>query len=432
MPASSARPSPPASLTLPLWALTKFELLGGMRAAAFRFLAFLAFILGCSVGSAPGKGAALSAYATGEAAWQYLGLFAVIWMSLAAARETFLRTDILIFSKPQPTERLVLSRFAGYYFQIVVILAAMFLGAMAGRAIAGGLAGFAAYGVQYVRVAAILYFASCASYCLALLANTPIAGALIALYWIVTIAGKSFLSKAFFPAYTQNLYAYLFLGTALLGLALIAYRRKRRGSTPPALWARIGTAGAFLLTAGAFQSNLLTMHDPPAREQQVLNRITEQNLTLGERVPGFTYPDQNGRPTSPSDFPNKILLIALFQPQDREAALLIAQLSEFQKKYGKAGVQPIAVCLSEDNGAATTFALGEAVGFPIVNDWGTHNASKPAELSPMATAFLADVLPKVVVTDRRHRATASLSGLSAYDGPELEVAVKKRLDEEPE
>jgi len=126
MAASSARPESAPSLSMPLWALTKFEVLGGLRATAFRFIALLAFLLGLSTGSAPGKGAALSAYATGESAWQYLGFFTVIWMSLAAARESHLRTDILIFSKPQPTERLVFSRFAGYYFHILLILARQF------------------------------------------------------------------------------------------------------------------------------------------------------------------------------------------------------------------------------------------------------------------------------------------------------------------
>src|SRR5690349_543114 len=92
--------------SVPLLALTRMELRIGWRSAVFRLAVLVAFAVGIAEGNAPGQGTAISAYGTAEAAWQYLGFVTIVWMSLAAVRETTLRTDILIFSKPQPGERL--------------------------------------------------------------------------------------------------------------------------------------------------------------------------------------------------------------------------------------------------------------------------------------------------------------------------------------
>ena len=63
-----------------------------------------------------------------------------------------------------------------------------------------------------------------------------------------------------------------------------------------------------------------------------------------------------------------------------------AQMQAMYEKYGKRGVQPVAVCLSQDLGAAATFARGERLDYPVVTDWGTHNSDNVQEMSPVATA----------------------------------------------
>ena len=108
-------------MNAPLLALTRAELRMGLRAAAFRLAVAGTFLLGWAAGGAPGRGVSSSAYGTAEAAWQYLGFVTVIWMSLAAVRDTVLRTDILVYSKPQPTERLVLAKFLGAFLQLLLI-----------------------------------------------------------------------------------------------------------------------------------------------------------------------------------------------------------------------------------------------------------------------------------------------------------------------
>jgi hypothetical protein len=285
--------------------------------------------------------------------------------------------------------------------------------------------------VQFVRAAGALFFAAAASYALALLADSPVAGSLVGLYWVVAMSGREFMAKVFFPWYTQNLPGFLFLGLFLLGIALRFHRRRRRGASPVALWLRAAIPSTLALCLWSFWVILRDGHDPQVRLNLSLEQMTMQNMEMEARAPGFLLPDQNGRLTSLSDFPDRILLIALWSPQDADSTVLLARLQEIYRRYGARGLLPVAVCLSEDSGVAATFARGEALSFPVVHDWGTHNADRAAERSPISTAYRAEVLPRVAVTDRRRRVRALLDGLVSYNAAELERIVQERLQEEP-
>jgi hypothetical protein len=413
-------------------ALTRVEWRIGWRTAAFRFAAAVAFVFGWSVGGEPGRGVALSAYSTAEAAWQYMGFFAIVWMSLVAVRETTLRTNILVFSKPQPGERLALSKFLGAYLQLLAILLAMFGGSIAHRAVNGGLLGFEAYLIQYVRSSGVLFFAATGSYMLALLFDSALAGCTLGLFWLLTLSGKAFLGKFYFPAYTQNLGAYLALGLALLCATLYFYRRSRRGATPPALWVRVSVPLFVLLSAWQFWHVVQDGHDPDAHVNPVLERMGEQDTGVGRVAAGFLLPDQNGRPLGLSDFSGKILVIALWSPHDPDSILLLERLNDIQAKYGARGVQPIAITICEDTGASSVFAEGESLRYPVVEDWGTFNAPKGSDISPMASAYRTTSLPAVIVTDRRRRVHEILSGIESYDGDRLIRVVEDRLKDEPQ
>ena len=97
----------------PIFSLTQKEWLIGTRSSAFRLLAVCAALLGFAVGGSPGRGAGQSAYEIAESAWQNLGFVAIAWVSISAVRESLMRTDRIVFSKPQPVERLVLAKFLG-------------------------------------------------------------------------------------------------------------------------------------------------------------------------------------------------------------------------------------------------------------------------------------------------------------------------------
>jgi len=419
--------------TAPLTAIAWTELRMGLRDGLFRFVAALLLALGWSVGSVGGRGVAMSAYTTGETACQYLGVAVTLWVSMGAVRETALRTEALIFTKPQPPERLALARFLGIFGQVLCFLSALFLGAILGRLMSeGNLFGFPAYGYQFLRSAGVLFFAASASYCLALLADSITAGMLVTLYWIIALAGRAFLAKFYFPWYTQNLPAYVFLGAGLLGFALWFSRRSLRGESKAALSVRIAAPVSLLLGVWLLWATIRGGHDPLAIQNPALERMSYQTILQGQLTPGFLLPDQNGKPTRLSQFPGRILLIALWSPREADSTLMLSRLDAISRQYGASGVTPVAICLSEDTGAAATFALGERLDFPMVYDWGTHNAAKDEETSPLAVAYSAGRLPRLVITDRRHRVRTILEGLDTYEGSELERTLLQRLKEEPE
>ena len=435
MPAETSIVNPTANSagTAPLTIVAWTELRMGLRDGMFRFVAALLVALGWSVGSVGGRGVAMSAYATGETACQYLGVAVTLWVSMGAVRETALRTEALIFTKPQPPERLALARFLGIFGQVLCFLCALFLGAIIGRLFAeGNLFGFPAYGLQFLRAAGVLFFAASASYCLALLADSVTAGALVTLYWIVAMAGRAFLAKFYFPWYTQNLPAYVLIGVGLLGFALWFSRRSLRGESKAALSVRVVAPVSLLLGFSLLWATIRGGHDPLAVQSPALERMASQTILQGQLTPGFLLPDQHGKPTRLSQFPGRILFIALWSPRDADSTLMLSQLDVIARRHGAAGVTPVAICLSEDTGAAATFAAGERLDYPMVYDWGTYNATKEEETSPLAVAYNAARLPRLVVTDRRHRVRAILEGLDTYEGSELERVLLERLKEEPE
>ena len=413
-------------------ALSRMEWQIGGRTPAFRILLICALLLGFVVGGALGRGCALSAYGVAETAWKILGLTAIVWVSIAAVRESMLRTDRIVFSKPQPADRLALAKFAGVFFQILILLASMFVGGFIAHLVSGaGLLGVQAYFIQYFRVAAILFLASTASFCLALLFDSAIAGALIGLYWALTLTGKGFLSKIFFPAYTQNQPAYIALGLALLLVTCLLYQRSRRGISKPPLWIQWGGPVCFLVAIFLFYGAIRNGHDRDSFVNPALELMGQQDTWIGSEAPGMTLPDQNHKLIGLSDFPGKIMVIALWSPEDSDSAELLAHLQSVQEKYGASGVQAFAIGISPDTGAAYTFAHGANLSYPVVMDWGTYNSPKGADLSPIAAAYQANSLPKICITNRRRQVITSVSSLQSIDDGYLEKYIETALKAEP-
>ena len=189
--------------------------------------------------------------------------------------------------------------------------------------------------IQFLRAAGVLFFAASASYCLALLADSMAAGAIITLYWITAMAGRAFLAKFYFPWYTQNLPAYLLLGLGLLCFALWFSRRSLRGESKAAPWVRIAAprfaSARFLHALGRRYKRdmILWQFQNPAME-----RMSYQTILPGQLTPGFLLPNQNGKPTALSQFPGRILLVALWSPRDADSTL-----SAFTPRYDLAAVR---------------------------------------------------------------------------------------------
>jgi hypothetical protein len=418
-------------LPLPLIAWTELRM--GLRAGAFRVVAVLAFIAGWSGGAGVGRGSGQSAYATGENACLYLGIVTVLWFALGAVRDTAQRTYVLVYTKPQPPERLALARFIGLYGQILCLTAAMFSGAIASHfAAAGNLMGIEAYGIQFVRAVCTLFFASAATYCLALLSDSPVAGSLVALYWVVALGGQDFLAKYYYPWYVQNLPAYVLFGVSLLCVALWFTRRRQRGNRPAATSVRVIAPVALIGGLWLLWSGVRHGYDSLAMQDPGLDRMSMQDIVVGELTPGFLLPDQNGRPTFLSRYQGRILLIALWSPTDPDSPLLLSRLQEAGEKYAQQGVQPISICLSEDGSAARTYAIGDQLSYPVAYDWGTSHGVRGVESSPLAIAYQASHLPRLVITDRRHRVRVVMDGLFAYESEAFNLELQKRLTDEPQ
>ena len=415
-----------------LFSLIRIEWRIGGRSPAFRILAVCCLLLGFAVGGSLGRGSGQSSFEVAESAWKILGLVAIVWVSISAVRETMFRTDRIVFSKPQPLDRLALAKFAGAYFQVLILLFAMFLGGFLAHLASGaGFLGFQAYFIQYVRAASVLFVASSASFCLALLFDSAVAGALVGLYWVLAMTGKAFLGKIFFPSYTQNQPAYIALGLAILCFTCLFYQRSKRGAKSPPVLLQWGVPFCVLLSAALFHHGIKTGHDRDNSSNPTLELMSQQDTWIGQTAPGMTLPDQNHRLVGLSDYPGKILVIALWSPEDSDSAQTLEHLQAIQDKYGSRGVQSFAIGISPDNGASYAFAVGGNLSFPILNDWGTFNAPRGTDLSPIATAYQATSLPKIFITNRRRQVIAIVGSLQAIDDGYLEKYLDAQLIDEP-
>lgn len=418
---------------VPLFALVRAEARIGLRGAPLRIALLFSALLGWSVGNAGGLGAGLSALAAGDAAATYMALVAVYWLSMMAARDAAVSATAIVLSKPQPTERLVAARFLGGYAQVLLLLVLMFAGAAVSRWVhSGTLAGAHAYLLQYARAAVAVFFASSLAYSLSLMAGTPLAGALAGMYWIVTLAGQEHLAKVYYPYYTQNLASFALLGICLVSLTALLHRRSRRGAARPAMWCGVGAAVGGALGPGLALNAAAHGHDPLMRESPFMAEVSRQDAVMEGRSPGFTLPDQRGRLVSLSDTPGRVFLIAILDPRSEEGVLLLDRLRDLHGRYGSQGVLPVAVCISNDQGAARTVATGERLRYPVLTDWGSHHAPKTADASPIAGAFRLTDTPYLAITDRRRRIRHVLEGIATYDGSVAEESVRARLAEEPE
>jgi peroxiredoxin len=272
------------------------------------------------------------------------------------------------------------------------------------------------YVPQFVRAFAVVFFVSALSFTMALLSDNVSAGMLVCLYVVLVMAGKAFLPKLLDPSLVQNNGAYIAFGLAILCLGLRFYGRKRRGSAPPPAWISSAGFAFFGLTAWFFYVICIDGHDPHIHEDRALNAMQTQDTSVGLRAAGYLLPDQDGKLSGLAQFSGSIYVIALWSPNDPDCDQLLGRLNAVQAKLRNVGVQVVAVCLSDDNSAARTFAKGDNLLFPVVTDWGTVDVPEKLAMSPIASAYRTSILPMVAVTDRRRRIVDIMRGTTCYDG----------------
>ncbi len=410
-------------LTL-LLGFARHELRQGRRSPEF----WVILVIGAVATSVPcsqaGTTAGLAGYVAGQTAMIVLGFLGMIWFSLAACRDVLTRADSLILSKPSSGEAIVLGRFLGNYGVVLLLLIGeLIAGAAAQTLVAKTPFAPMAYGHAFMRSLTPLFFLGAAAYSLSLLFNTPVTGLLVITYWTYVLTGKTYLRSIYNCALTQNAAIYILFGCGVLALAAMLYHPKRRGAQPfPTSW---GAAAAVLFAIGAIWGvhKVRTTQDFPFQFVPLTEAMRGQHVSLRQRAPGFWLPDQWGRTTRLEEYHGKILVIGLWSPDEPASADLLNALASVRQKYPKDKVVPIAIGISDDHAAPRHVALDGGYDFPAVTDIGARVTQPYDQGSPLASAYDANNLPMLVITDRRRVVTFIQKDFSGTSTAGIELMI---------
>lgn len=351
-----------------------------------------------------------------------------LWFATGALRDQDAQLGAVLRSKPIDGGRWVLINWATGIGVWLVLLTGAFLAAAAAQLPAAGIDSLGAHGVALLRTGAAMTAVATVGFCLTRLTRSPLGATIVVLAFLCVMAGLQFVPQFLRPDYTQNFGLYLGAGAVLLAITGFFVERWRRGELRrPAL----AIAGLLVCAGAAYAGGTHAYQAalPPA-EGTLEDVMTSQTLVRDERLPGFWLPDGKGHTIRTGAYRGKILLVLLFAADDLAAARTLRELDTVTAKYGDRGVQPLGVCLSTDrvDGAALSWTGG--FRFPVVSDLTTIKTSAPPE-SSIATAFNAQLLPILVITDRRRRVRHVLSDPTVrFD--RLQPLIEERLREEPE
>lgn len=383
------------------WGLARSEFLVGWRSPGFRAAAAVCAAAAGVSCAAEGTTASLAGYLVSQHASTLIGIVALLWMCNAACRDAWMNADELVMVKPQCTEAILIGRLVGNLGIVyAVALAALVTGALVQVTWGGTPFILTAYVDAFVRSVVPLFTLSVLGFSLCTLFGTPVAGGVVALYWILVIAGRDFISRIFNFTLTQNHAVYALLSAGVFTLTLLLYRRDRRGENR---WPRGLAGGASALLCGGIALAVvcvLTRHDPPLHTSDGMLAIASQHLEPGHRLPGFWLPGGERPHTGLYCYEGRVIAVGLWSPAVPESLGVLETLRRLQEAYGNQGVQAIAVCIHEDMAVAGHFARENRYPFPMLYDPGARQTEPPSAGSPVAEAYDASSLPKLVVADR--------------------------------
>jgi hypothetical protein len=357
------------------------------------------------------------------------GVAACLWAAYAAIRDQDAKLGAALRSKPVDGGRWVFLNWAGGLCVWLILLGAAFLGAAAAQLVHAGAASVLSHAAGFGRAAVVVGAMSTVSFALSRLMRSPLGGVLTMFAWFCAMAGVRYIPHYLRPDFVQNLPLYVAAAGGALCLAALVVERYRRGELRRPVLPVAAVLAFALLAVG---SGVRAYHAEPSRRAETgeWRGMANQYLQRGKRVPGFWLPDGRGGVIRTSEYHGRILVIFLFDPQDTGAARTLPALDALAREFGERGVQPIGVCLSSDHADGWLLARGGGYHFPIGSDLTVVRTAPPPE-SVLATAYDAQTLPMLVVTDRQRRARVTLTDLS-YDMAQLRRLVEERLAEEPE
>jgi peroxiredoxin len=128
--------------------------------------------------------------------------------------------------------------------------------------------------------------------------------------------------------------------------------------------------------------------------------IASQHLEPDGFIPGFWLPGTAGPRTGLRAFEGRILVVGLWSPSVPESLPVLELLRDLHDRYARRGVAVIAICIAEDNAVSGHFARENRYPFPMLYDPGARATENASAGSPVAEAYDAAVLPKLVVAGR--------------------------------
>jgi hypothetical protein len=405
-------------------------LLSSLRNPGLRLMAGVGFVgmvvMGWNLGAIAGSTAVLLT------TWlaKFYGTAACLWFAYAALRDQDERAGAVIRSKPVDGARWVMLNWVTGMGVWLVLMGACFLGAAVGQLVPAGATALVAHGIGFARAGTTLMIIGTLSFTLSRMLRSPLGGIIVMFVWFCTMAGLRYIPAYLQPDFAQNRPLFLALGLFLLCLCALGVERFRRGELrqPLVAIAAVGVAGVLLFQGSA--AAMRARFDADAAEPNIWSRMAMQHMERGMRIPGFWLPDGKGGRIRLAEHRGKILLVFLFAADDLDAARTLPALDRIAKQFGDRGVQPIGICFAADHGDGRALARTGGYGFPIGSDLSTVKTSIPPEAA-ITSAFDAQVLPTLVLADRRHLVRDVMT-LPSYDFAYLQQRVEERLGEEPQ
>ena len=398
----------------------RYEFLIPRRSRLGWALLVLCGCAGAIAGLGAGLGPSLAAYRAWRLGVLLVGFAALPLMAVAARLDAMSGAVDSIESRPQPAVSRLLVRFLGSFAFVLLAYAVLIVAAWLAQLVLGGPlpAGSGSRFSLGVPVHAFtaglpaLLYVSALAYCVTVLCPNLLSVAIVALYWLLILLGRDYLSRIFDFALTQNAVPYLLLTAGLLALTMQVTRWRGRVARP---WSPpLAGAAAVCLLLGLISAHALVMgrHDPPFHPKPLAQAMAGQSIR-NQVLPGFWLPDQYGRRTGLHDLGPAPLVIAFWSPARPESAAVLANLQTLHLQYGRQGLRVAAICLADDWSVARRVARERGYRFPMLTDTGCHWAEKLGDSAPLAEAYELSDLPTVFLADDERRVVLHWNGLPA-------------------
>ena len=418
--------------------LLRYEFLIPRRSKLGWALLVLCGVAGLVAGFGAGLGPSLAAYRAWRLGVLLVGFAALPLMAVAARLDALSLAADGVDSRPRSALVRLLARFVGSFLFILLAYAVLIATAwlaqlLLGGSLPAGSGGRFSLGAPvhaFLAGLPALLYVSALAYCITVLCPNLLSVAIIALYWLLILLGRDYLSRIFDFTLTQNALPYLLLTVGLMALTLQVTHWRARVGRPwsPALAA---TAALLLLIGlGAAHSLVMTRHDPPFHPKPLALAMAGQSVRNGF-VPGFWLPDQRCRRTGLHDLGPGPLVIAFWSPARPESVAVLAHLQLLHAQYGARGLHVVAICLADDWSVAGRLARERGLHFPMLTDTGCHWADKLDTCAPLAEAYEVNDLPAVFMADASRRLVTQWTGLPSEAWAELEQKLPALLPQLP-